>query len=152
MSISRRHLFCIILLYISTDSLHAKQHSVYVQNYHQEFDYANADRIPSPSSSSFQKEDDIRSTSNEDLENFQSTTLPTAEFLSDISANDAPSTITPVHDSRIGTDLISTSEKAILPHKSTNSPHNMSLPSTKNEYYDFDYREPTPPHEHVNQT
>ncbi|CAF2188762.1 unnamed protein product [Rotaria magnacalcarata] len=152
MSISRRHLFCIILLYISTDSLHAKQHSVYVQNYHQEFDYANADRIPSPSSSSFQKEDDIRSTSNEDLENFQSTTLPTAEFLSDISANDALSTITPVHDSRIGTDLISTSEKTILPHKSTNSPHNMSLPSTKNEYYDFDYREPTPPHEHVNQT
>ncbi|CAF0743978.1 unnamed protein product [Rotaria sordida] len=140
MSIWIYHSLCIIVLYISTGLLHAQHQSIYIQNYHQAFDNTNTDKR-SLSSSSFQREDDFNSPLNNRLEVNLPTTLSTSDF-----------SLAMTNESRIKTDFISTTNKTILQHNSTYSFNNISLPSTENEYYNFNYREPTPPHEQINQT
>ncbi len=75
---------------------------------------------------------------NDPLDFSNPVTLSSNEFFSPTSTKNIPSTIS--------------TERTILLQNSTHSFNNISSsPSTDNEYNKFDYREPTPPHEQINE-
>lgn len=90
--------------------------------------------------------------SESDLEINESTTLPTNEHISPMITSDVLSTKISTNELLVTRNVISTTPTAILSHNSTISPNNVSLLSTENEYNNFDYREPTPPHTQIYQT
>lgn len=168
MSISRYPILYIILLYISIglyikllnlvynsyflsvkDSLQARQQAIYVRNFHQGFDYSHTGRSSSPS---FQKQDDSNSASNDDLEVDQSTTLSSVLFSSETSMSNPPSTMETIKDTETAKEFIFTTDRSTSFQNSTYSSKNISFSSTKTENGDFDYREPTPSFEQINQT
>ncbi|CAF1507573.1 unnamed protein product [Adineta steineri] len=57
-----------------------------------------------------------------------------------------------LNNANISAELIPTTEKTISHDNSTQILNDISLLSTENEYNNFNYREPTPPHEQINKT
>ncbi len=129
-----RNSSCFFSSFLKKDFLHAQHQSIYVPNYHRTFDYTNIDETPL----SVEQDEDEEIQLNEALDLFHPVTLSSNELPWQISTDVLPSEM-------------STGRRKLL-QNNTYSFNTTTLSSTKNEDNHFDYREPTPPFEQINQT
>ncbi|CAF1239888.1 unnamed protein product [Adineta steineri] len=128
MSIKKSIFIRIILIYIHTDLLYGQHQTIFIpKSYH-----TNEISLPS-------QEDSVK-----DLSNNTSDISQSELFLSEIREI--------LNNANFSAELIPTTEKTLSHDNSTQILDDISLLSTENEYNNFNYREPTPPHEQINKT